>query len=462
MILVARPRDGVSAACRLAELVGPPFGRALEAGTVSVVRGDVRCRRFGQDEATWRALARRIDGVVHLAARTDFGGDDAVAFRPDNVRAAGHAARLAALAGVPLHHVSTAYVSGTHGGCFRERDFDLGQEFHNAYERTKWEAEAAVTHIARRAGTPLAILRLGLVLPEEPVPGVSVGPGPLAYLRPLVGLEGRTGGGVRVVRSPGMPAGLLNAVPLGFAVEAIRRSIAREMTGVAVYHVTARRSLAMAEVVRAINAALVGVEGQIVPPDELVDPDPFERLLDRRMRAYRPYRSLTTTYDRAALEGVLGLEDDGASPTWLARVLARHAFVWRTQPGATVRPGPVAGYFGEFLAARIGRPLLPGLATLDATFTVSVRGGGRYRIQIARGVLVAVGEGEAPTSGWDYETDGDSFLAAVQGRRRAAELFFDQKIQIRGDLKGALSTALVLEEFFATHPYAATASFPRA
>ena len=38
-------------------------------------------------------------------------------------------------------HVSTAYVGGRHAGRFGEPDLDLGQEFRNTYEHSKYEAE---------------------------------------------------------------------------------------------------------------------------------------------------------------------------------------------------------------------------------------------------------------------------------------------------------------------------------
>ena len=41
-------------------------------------------------------------------------------------------------------HVSTAFVSGRHGGRFGEDDLIAGQSFRNTYEQTKWEAEHVV------------------------------------------------------------------------------------------------------------------------------------------------------------------------------------------------------------------------------------------------------------------------------------------------------------------------------
>ena len=51
-------------------------------------------------------------------------------------------------------HVSTAYVAGTHPEPFGESDLDRGQEFRNAYERSKFEAELVVARAGRVAAGP--------------------------------------------------------------------------------------------------------------------------------------------------------------------------------------------------------------------------------------------------------------------------------------------------------------------
>ncbi|HEY6780184.1 MAG TPA: SDR family oxidoreductase, partial [Thermoleophilaceae bacterium] len=63
-----------------------------------------------------------------------------------------------------LSHVSTAYVAGTHRGRFGEDDLDVGQDFHNSYEQTKWEAERLVR--AHASHLPIQILRPSIVVGE--------------------------------------------------------------------------------------------------------------------------------------------------------------------------------------------------------------------------------------------------------------------------------------------------------
>jgi thioester reductase-like protein len=72
------------------------------------LRGDVRRPHLGLRLSAWRELVARVDAVVHAAAVTDFAGTDE-GITTTNVDGTRHVLELAAAAGVPLYHVSTAY-----------------------------------------------------------------------------------------------------------------------------------------------------------------------------------------------------------------------------------------------------------------------------------------------------------------------------------------------------------------
>jgi long-chain acyl-CoA synthetase len=61
-------------------------------------------------------------------------------------------------------HISTAYIAGTHSGVFSERDFELGQTFHNTYEQTKFEAERLVRSYPE---IPFSIIRPSIVVGDR-------------------------------------------------------------------------------------------------------------------------------------------------------------------------------------------------------------------------------------------------------------------------------------------------------
>jgi nucleoside-diphosphate-sugar epimerase len=114
------------------------------------------------------ALAEQVTAIVHSAASVSFSLplDEA---REINLEGTRNMLEFAALAmehgGIERYgHVSTAYVAGTHAGRFTERDLDLGQQFHNTYERTKFEAEQLVQ---AQAGLPYTILRPSIVVGDR-------------------------------------------------------------------------------------------------------------------------------------------------------------------------------------------------------------------------------------------------------------------------------------------------------
>jgi thioester reductase-like protein len=68
-------------------------------------------------------------------------------------------------ASVRLHHVSTAYVSGTRTGNLRENELESGQEFFNYYEWSKFEAERLVR--AASDELPVAVYRPGIIVGDS-------------------------------------------------------------------------------------------------------------------------------------------------------------------------------------------------------------------------------------------------------------------------------------------------------
>lgn len=61
-------------------------------------------------------------------------------------------------------HVSTAYAAGTHRGRFAEEHLDLGQDFRNTYEATKFQAECLLRESAR--DLPVVVARPSIVIGE--------------------------------------------------------------------------------------------------------------------------------------------------------------------------------------------------------------------------------------------------------------------------------------------------------
>jgi len=213
LVLLVRPGRDEGARERVARLfpgdgeASPRVRAALAAGDVEVVEGDVSEPGLGLVAAARARLAATLGGIVHLAARTDFASGDAADYRPANVDGTRHVAELALAAGCPLVHASTHAVAGDRAGTIAEDDLDVGQGFHNGYERSKLEAEVLLRGLGAERGLAAACLRLGIVLPDAPVDGIPTGSGPLVYLEHLErdrfvyaegSLHGKTAGSLSV------------------------------------------------------------------------------------------------------------------------------------------------------------------------------------------------------------------------------------------------------------------------
>jgi thioester reductase-like protein len=135
---------------------------------VRAVPGDVTLPGLGIDKAERGALAEDVGAVLHCAASIafDLQLDEARTINVEGTREmVGFARECKALGRLERFvHVSTAYVSGRHGGTFRERQLAAGQTFRNTYEQTKWEAEHVVA--GARDLAP-AIARPSIVMGES-------------------------------------------------------------------------------------------------------------------------------------------------------------------------------------------------------------------------------------------------------------------------------------------------------
>lgn len=118
--------------------------------------------------AQWPTLLRRIDAVVHLAARAhvtkESNADPLSEFRRINVDATLRIAEAAAATGVQRFvFMSSIGVNGTFtdGQAFRESDIPRPTE---AYAVSKWEAEQQLLELASRSNLQLTRVRPPLVV----------------------------------------------------------------------------------------------------------------------------------------------------------------------------------------------------------------------------------------------------------------------------------------------------------
>jgi long-chain acyl-CoA synthetase len=161
---LVRAKDEVAAQRRVRDALTRFFGEPFGAERVVAVPGDLGEPGLGISEEYRGRIAAEVTDVIHSAATVSFELplDES---RATNVTGTERVLELVHeiehLRG--MTHVSTAYVAGTHRGRFGEEELDVGQQFRNGYERSKFEAEQLV----RASGLPVRVVRPSIVVGEQ-------------------------------------------------------------------------------------------------------------------------------------------------------------------------------------------------------------------------------------------------------------------------------------------------------
>jgi thioester reductase-like protein len=225
-------------------------------GRIDLVAGDITQPGLGIAAARARELRGSLWQAYHLAAAYDLAVSREVGQRV-NVEGTRRVLEFVAeAAGFDrLQYVSTAYVSGTARGVFRETDLDVGQGFKNHYEETKFRAELEVV----RSQLPATIYRPGVVVGDSRTGETAKFDGPYLVLRMMDRLPS-PGIFVRIASR----GGTVNIVPVDFVVEALARLAATRESRGRTYHLCDPHPHAPAELV-AMFARAAGRRYAFVP-----------------------------------------------------------------------------------------------------------------------------------------------------------------------------------------------------
>jgi len=194
---------------RFADDAAKQFGSRAE-----ILVGDVCDMDLGLSSVEYHALSRELSWIHHLAGIYWMGIDEKTA-RSVNVTGtrtmldlARDASRLERVV-----HWSTAMVSGDRKGTWYEEDLEAGQKFHNAYERTKFEAEKLVRAAMHKL--PITILRPGIIVGDSKTGEIDKLDGPY-YLITLIATN------MSGLRLPllGRGESPLHLVPIDYVIEA--------------------------------------------------------------------------------------------------------------------------------------------------------------------------------------------------------------------------------------------------
>jgi len=308
LVALARAREGVPAAARVAAALGIPPGDRR----VSVVDGDLAAPDCGVDLAGWQRMRASVETVIHCAGDTAFAPHRLEPFEAAHVTGPRHLLERLALGRLRRWiHVSTAYVCGRRTGVILESEGDVGQAFHNVYERVKLAAEAELRAAGERAGVEVRVGRPGVVVGAAPA---TAGGTPanlfFDFIRMAAALAARSDGRAVRLRIEAAPEAAFNIVPVDYVAAALVH-LAQVDTGAdGTFHLVARDTPSQATALSTIGRRL-GIEG-LALVERLEDPTPLERRVARMLLPYRPY-----------LARPLVFADDSARRVFPGEILAR-------------------------------------------------------------------------------------------------------------------------------------------
>jgi dephospho-CoA kinase len=222
LFVLARDASAADASSFLAGLA--------DRAQTEVLVGDVCDMDLGLSSGEYRAVSRELTWIHHLAGIYFMGVDDDTAHR---VNVAGTRTVIDLARDVSrlerVVHWSTAMVSGDRRGTFYEDDLEAGQKFHNAYERTKYEAERLVRAAMRQL--PITVVRPGIIVGDSRTGEIDKLDGPY-YLMVVIATNAS---GVRLPLL-GRGDAPLHLVPIDYVIEAAWRVARAETAAGKTFH----------------------------------------------------------------------------------------------------------------------------------------------------------------------------------------------------------------------------------
>jgi thioester reductase-like protein len=457
--VLARDRRQGSAAERVAELVAfwsDNLGRPLPSPVV--LAGDLGLPGLGLTLADRQWLGRHTPAVVHAAANLSFRSTNG---EPWQTNVDGTAALLELCRGVGAsewQHVSTAFVCGRRTGTIREDDLGCGQDFHNPYEQSKFEAERLLRSARHLRVT---VYRPSVIVGDHTTGYTSNYAGFYRFLELAARLAEAQADATAPRRLPlRLPLSgeeRWNLVPVDWVARAVVELIGRPRWHGQTFHLVSRAPVGgrLLHAVASEELNLTGVE--LVGPTGGGPPGRLEQLVIDSLEEYWAYMQGHPEFDArnaaAALSDPPPLLDRAA----LARLI-RFAVAdqWgrchRREAGHSSR---CAEYIEKTFPRQATESRLARAARLHLLIALDVRGpdGGQWSCRWTHGELAYVKRGVEPGAAVVYHTDTDTFDAILQGRQAPQQAFFEQRLAITGDLETALKLATLFSQFLRENPY---------
>jgi thioester reductase-like protein len=318
-------------------------GEDASIDAIDVVHGDTRQPLLGIAPEEAPALRSGLAAVIHCAACTSFSDTDDREVMETNVGGVRNVLAFLEGSGVPLFHVSTAYVAGDRLGLVRETELEAGQGFHNAYERSKYLAEQQL-HASMQAGALQAsIFRPAIIIGASRHGRITQFLNFYCFLR-LVdwALSRRWAPATERIRMMASAEATKNLVPVDWAARALWTILERTGATGTTYHLTNPRPVSQASLLEWANAQLGRRSLQLEFVDELNgDATRFEAAVRNTFKHYRTYLQREPLFDRTQTDAALagGVPFPEVGPELYARLVHfARAQKWRGIFGCMPEP----------------------------------------------------------------------------------------------------------------------------
>lgn len=466
-------RDGPegTAADRLEELLAfgsETLGRKLPKPVL--LHGDLTMPHLGLGAAEQHWLAREADAVIHSAAQ--------VLYRPTpdgepyetNVHGTRRLLELCRSLGVEdFHHLSTAFVCGDRRGTVFEDELDCGGGSGNAYERSKFAGEQVIRGFH---GIRTTIYRPSVVVGDSRTGYTSTYHHFYRFLELAVRLSSRPEGASGQTRRQRLPIRLpltgeetQNLVPVDWVSRVLIELLHRPQGHGRTYHLVAWQPVRLQEITSIIED-LLGIEGiEWVGRGGLADPTALEQLVLEQFQDYWSYLQNDLVFDcrntRLALpdlpppsfdrELVIRLLRFAQEDNW-----GREASRLHKQPvksGNPARMRNLAHYLERVLPEQAGRSPVARALPRGLLFALDINGpGGGQWTCCCTDRAFEVQRGLDPSVHLTYRMDVSTFEDLIRGRQTARQAFFEDRIEIEGNVEKALMLAMLIEQFLVERP----------
>ena len=221
--LLVRP-DFIDEADRQLDKLDAPRDR------IQLLSGDVVALDLGLSGREYLELIARVTDIYHIASIWFLGVERDQAFEV-NVLGARNildtAYEMQNLA--RLNHFSTSFVAGDRTGVIMEDELDQGQNFRNAYEESKFEAEQNMREAMHHL--PISIFRPSIIVGDSETGEIDRMAGPYYLINAIVNMPS-----ILPIPLPGKGDKPLNLVPIDFVCRAMHRISCRPDTAGKTFH----------------------------------------------------------------------------------------------------------------------------------------------------------------------------------------------------------------------------------